>query len=62
MIISDAGYGSEENDAYMETENVTAIVKYNTYHKEHTCAWKTDIRKIDVCTNRKAYSAKSTRN
>ncbi|WP_178024854.1 IS1182 family transposase [uncultured Paenibacillus sp.] len=46
-VIADAGYGSEENYAYLEGENVRAIVKYNTYHKEKTKAWKKDISKLD---------------
>ncbi|MGG6314633.1 IS1182 family transposase [Paenibacillus macerans] len=46
-IIADAGYGSEENYAYLEGEEVKAIVKYNTYHKEKTKAWKKDISKPD---------------
>ncbi|MBM6998516.1 IS1182 family transposase [Paenibacillus sp. DXFW5] len=46
-VIADAGYGSEENYAYLEGEAVRAIVKYNTYHKEKTKAWKKDISKLD---------------
>lgn len=46
-VIADAGYGSEENYAYLEGEEVRAIVKYNTYHKEKTKAWKKDISKLD---------------
>lgn len=33
-ITADAGYGSEENYMYLETENVDAFVKYNYFHKE----------------------------
>ncbi|MCK8490202.1 transposase, partial [Paenibacillus sp. MBLB2552] len=46
-VIADAGYGSEENYAYLEGEAVRAIVKYNTYHKEKTKVWKKDISKLD---------------
>jgi hypothetical protein len=46
-IIADAGYGGEENYAYLESEQVEALVKYSTYHKEKTRAWQNDIRKID---------------
>lgn len=46
-IISDAGYGGEENYAYLEEEKVEAIVKYSTYHREQTKAWQKDISKID---------------
>lgn len=33
-IIADAGYGSEENYQYLETEKVNAYVKYNTFDIE----------------------------
>ncbi|MCK9860875.1 IS1182 family transposase, partial [Paenibacillus sp. ATY16] len=46
-IIADAGYGSEENYAYLESEEQRALVKYNTYHKENTKAWKQDISKFE---------------
>jgi transposase len=46
-IIADAGYGGEENYAYLENEKVEALVKYSTYHKEKSKAWKKDISKID---------------
>ncbi|MGO4110237.1 IS1182 family transposase [Paenibacillus sp. YAF4_2] len=46
-IIADAGYGSEENYAYLESEEQRALVKYNTYHKENTKAWQQDISKFE---------------
>ncbi|MGG0816224.1 IS1182 family transposase [Paenibacillus alvei] len=46
-VIADAGYGSEENYAYLEQENVEAIVKYSTYHKEKSKKWQQDISRID---------------
>lgn len=49
-IIADAGYGGEENYAYLEDEELKAIVKFNTYHKEKTTKWKQDISKIDNWT------------
>jgi transposase len=33
-VITDAGYGSEENYAYLEAEEVEAYVKYNTFDRE----------------------------
>jgi len=33
-LIADAGYGSEENYAYLQQNNITAYVKYNTFHYE----------------------------
>jgi hypothetical protein len=46
-IIADAGYGGEENYAYLENEQVEAIVKYGTYHKEKSKRWQNDVSKID---------------
>lgn len=46
-IIADAGYGGEENYAYLENEQLEAIVKYGTYHKEKSKAWQNDVSKID---------------
>jgi len=39
-VIADAGYGSNENYAYLEENSIEALVKYNTFHKEATRAWK----------------------
>jgi transposase len=33
-LIADAGYGSEENYAYLDKEEIEAYVKYNTFHQE----------------------------
>lgn len=33
-LIADAGYGSEENYAYLQENKMTAYVKYNTFHYE----------------------------
>ncbi|WP_212963377.1 transposase, partial [Cohnella xylanilytica] len=46
-IIADAGYGGEENYAYLESEEIEALVKYGTFHKEKSKAWQKDISKID---------------
>jgi transposase len=46
-IIADAGYGGEENYAYLEDEQCEALVKYSTYHREKSKAWQNDISKID---------------
>jgi transposase len=46
-IIADAGYGGEENYAYLENEDREALVKYSTYHKEKSKTWQKDISKID---------------
>ncbi len=42
-IIADAGYGSEENYEYLESKQLNGYVKYNTFHKEATKKWKSDI-------------------
>jgi transposase len=49
-IIADAGYGGEENYTYLENEQVEALVKYGTYHKEKSKRWKNDIGKVDNWT------------
>jgi transposase len=46
-VIADAGYGGEENYSYLADEQIQAVVKYSTYHKEKTKKWKQDISKID---------------
>lgn len=35
-VVADAGYGSEENYAYLESEGVEAFVKYNTFDREQS--------------------------
>ncbi|WP_409179221.1 transposase [Brevibacillus fortis] len=42
-VIADAGYGGEENYAYLESEQLEALVKYSTNHKEKSKAWTRDI-------------------
>ena len=37
---ADAGYGSEENYEYMESEGIVAYVKYNYFHKEQKRSFK----------------------
>jgi len=45
-IVADAGYGSEENYEYLENESLGNYVKYNTFHKEATRKWKSDITRV----------------
>ena len=45
-IIADAGYGSEENYNYLESEQVEHFVKYNTFHKEKTKKWEKDATRV----------------
>ena len=42
----DAGYGSEENYEYLESEQVEHLVKYNTVYKEKPKKWQTDETRI----------------
>ncbi|PRX60898.1 DDE family transposase [Cohnella sp. SGD-V74] len=46
-VIADAGYGGEENYAYLESGELEAVVKYSTYHKEKSKKWQKDISKLD---------------
>lgn len=46
-VIADAGYGSEENYAYLEKKEIQAVVKYGSYHKEKSKAWKANAGKIE---------------
>lgn len=45
-VIADAGYGSEENYEYLEEKQIQHYVKYNTFHKEDSKAWISDITKV----------------
>jgi len=49
-VIADAGYGGEENYAYLEREGVSPLVKYSTFHKEQSKAWKSDVSRIENWT------------
>nr|WP_242822966.1 transposase [Syntrophobotulus glycolicus] len=49
-IIADAGYGSEENYEYLESKKRKHFVKYNTFHKEASKKWKTDITRTQNFT------------
>lgn len=39
-VIADSGYGSEENYAYLEQEQLGSYVKYNTFGKEQRARYK----------------------
>ena len=39
-IVADAGYGSEENYAYLKKRNIATFVKYNTFHYEQKRSYK----------------------
>jgi len=46
VVVADAGYGSEENYAYLEANGIIGYVKYNTYHKEHSKKWRSDPTRV----------------
>jgi len=47
VVIADAGYGGEENYVYLENKGTVAVIKYNSYRKEKSRGWKTDIFKTE---------------
>ena len=72
VVIADAGYGGEENYAYLENRRTAAVVKYNTYRKEKSRKWKGDTFKTDnweynrkekyyVCPNGRRLTFKETK-
>jgi len=50
FLMADSGYGSEENYTYLEKEKVEAYVKYNTFDKEQTKAWKEQVGRVENMT------------
>lgn len=42
-LIGDAGYGSEENYAYLKEQRIQGLVKYNTYEKEQKRSFQKQI-------------------
>jgi transposase len=42
-VVTDAGYGSEENYRYLERQGITAVVKYATWRKERSRGWQEDL-------------------
>jgi hypothetical protein len=47
VVITDAGYGGEENYCYLENRRTVAVIKYNTYRKEKSKKWKNDLLRIE---------------
>ena len=71
VVITDAGYGSEENYVYLENQRIKAVVKYASYHREKSKKWKDDIFKPEnweynkrkkeyICPNKKRLTLKKT--
>jgi len=42
-LVTDAGYGSEENYKYLDENNIGKFVKYNTFHEEQKPSFKKKI-------------------
>jgi len=72
VIITDAGYGSEENYVYLENRRTVAVIKYSTYRKERSQKWKKDIFRTEnweydkkgkyyVCPNGRKLDFKETK-
>jgi len=49
-LTADSAYGSEENYTYCEENEIEAYVKYNTFDKEQTKAWKKQIGRLENMT------------
>jgi len=47
-VIADAGYGSEENYAYLEEHGVDAIVKDGTFHRAGKRSWSRNPFNVDT--------------
>jgi hypothetical protein len=45
-VVADAGYGSEENYEILEEKEITAYVKYGTFHIEKSSKWVKDFTKV----------------
>ena len=45
--VADSGYGSEENNRFMEENSVEAYVKYNYFHKEQKRPFRNDPFRIE---------------
>jgi hypothetical protein len=46
-VTADAGYGGQENHAYLENKRTVAVIKYGMYRKEESRKWKTGGLKTD---------------
>jgi transposase len=46
-VVADAGYGSEENYAYLEEAEVESFVKYPTFDREQKRSWKKQTYRVE---------------
>ncbi|MCL2068015.1 MAG: transposase [Treponema sp.] len=72
VVITDAGYGGEENYRYLENRGAVAVIKYNTYRKEKSLKWQEDIFRTEnweydkkgkhyICPNGRKLTLRRTR-
>jgi transposase len=46
-VVADAGYGSEENYAYLERSEIEAVVKYPLFNKQQKRSWRKQRFQVD---------------
>lgn len=46
-VVADAGYGSEENYAFLEQEELENYVKYNLFYQEQKRSWSKQIYRVE---------------
>ena len=47
QVVADAGYGSEENYAYLKDAGVKSFVKYPTFDREQKRSWRKQIYRVE---------------
>ena len=47
QVVADAGYGSEENYAYLEQVGVDGFVKYSIFDREQKRSWRKEIYRVE---------------
>jgi len=47
QVVADAGYGSEENYAYLEDAGVESFIKYKTFNSEQKRSWRKQIYRVE---------------
>jgi hypothetical protein len=71
-VVADAGYGSEENYAYLERTGIEGVVKYSLFNKQQKRSWRKQRFRVDnweydpardeyICPNQQRLSYQSNR-
>jgi transposase len=71
-VVADAGYGSEENYAYLEQRGIEGVVKYPLFNKQQKRSWRKQRFRVDnwvydperdeyVCPNQKRLTYQGNR-